>query len=286
MDSMTVSLYLLGATILFSFLYGLLTQNYSTVDRLWSILPIIYVLIWMPEHIGNTRYLFASSIVILWGVRLTGNFALKGGYDFDFKHGFRNEDYRWAVLRQKIDNRLLFELFNLFFICCFQLGLIFLFTLPLYHYGEVTDHTITTGEVVLYSIHILLLTLETIADIQQYIFYSRRDEDNGEEQPRYDLGFNTFGMFTYLRHPNYLFEVGQWVVVYAYYALASGRQHFSAVGCILLIALFAGSTRFTESISSSKYPRYDTWKSLVSACIPIKTFLKRKEREEFLRSIS
>jgi len=44
-----------------------------------------------------------SAMISLWGVRLTHNFARKGGY----KRG--EEDYRWAVLREK--KKIWFDLF-------------------------------------------------------------------------------------------------------------------------------------------------------------------------------
>jgi steroid 5-alpha reductase family enzyme len=73
------TLVILGAAVLYSFFSGLITRNYSHVDRLWSILPGVYVLVWLPQYINNPRYIIPAIIVLLWCIRLTTNFALKGG---------------------------------------------------------------------------------------------------------------------------------------------------------------------------------------------------------------
>jgi steroid 5-alpha reductase family enzyme len=166
MNTLLLTQYILFLSIGYCFFAGLITRNYSQVDRLWSILPPIYVLIWMFDYLDNPRYIIAASIIIFWGIRLTSNFAVKGGYRFSFNKGIYGEDYRWEVLRKKIPNRFLFEIFNLFFISGFQLILIYLFTLPVYYLGMYTG-PIKGIEILLFFIHVFLLTTETIADLQQ-----------------------------------------------------------------------------------------------------------------------
>ena len=71
-------------------LLSVLTKEYSWVDRTWSIAPPIYCL-WVAGAAGfdDARLNLMAALVTLWGVRLTFNFARKGGYQ---KGG---EDYRW-----------------------------------------------------------------------------------------------------------------------------------------------------------------------------------------------
>ena len=216
------------------------------------------------------------------GARLTTNFAIKGGYAFSAGKGFTGEDYRWEILRERIPSRILFELFNLFFISAFQLGLIFLFTLPLYYYGSITG-PISTLEWGLYALHLLLLCGEMYSDILQLRFYNRRNTEPWSNQRRYRLGFNTLGLWKYSRHPNYVCEMSQWVVMYFLLVAASGHHHFSGFGALALVILFAGSTIFVESITSSKYPEYGAWKRLSSSWLPLKP-VSRKRRNEFLET--
>jgi len=139
MNSLYFSILLLIFTIMVCFLAGLFTRNYSHVDRLWSVLPPIFAIIWLFEFEDQISYLIPSFLVLFWGIRLTFNFRRRGGYRWVKGKGFVGEDYRWPVLRAKISNRFRFELFNLFFICGFQLSLIFLFTLPNTIQKEIID---------------------------------------------------------------------------------------------------------------------------------------------------
>jgi len=281
MDSLGLTLSVLLIAIVYSFLAGLLTQNYSQVDRLWSLLPPVYVLIWMKDFGSNPRYVVASVLVVLWGIRLTSNFALKGGYVFSWKKGFYGEDYRWDVLKGKIGNRFLFELFNLFFISIFQLGLIFLFTLPLYYLGSVTG-PLKLSDYIFFGIHLLFLAGEMTADIGQLNYYKKRSDEKEKDNHRVQLGFNTYGLWRYSRHPNYLCELGQWFIVYFYLHNQWGI-HFTILGPILLSVLFLGSTIMAENITAGKYKAYRDWQRITAPWIPFLSYLpKRKYKETFL----
>jgi steroid 5-alpha reductase family enzyme len=49
------------------------------------------------------------------------------------------------------------------------------------------------------------------------------------------------------------------------------------LGAVLLTLLFVGSTRFTESITKSKYPEYADYQARVSAVVP---WFPRRARTE------
>jgi steroid 5-alpha reductase family enzyme len=58
-------------------------------------------------------------------------------------------------------------------------------------------------------------------------------------------------------------------VVFAFGALAAGSVlQWTVVGIVLLLAVFIGSTSFTEAISLSKYPEYADYQARTSAVIP------------------
>ena len=268
------------AVIIWSFLNGLITRNYSTVDRLWSVLPGVFVLIAMPWLYSSPRFVVSGILVIAWGVRLTRNFALKGGYKRE-NGRFTGEDYRWAVMRERIPNRVAFELFNFFFISIFQLALIFAFTLPVLVAGA-SRAPLGSLDVVLFAVHALLLGLEWLADEQQFRYYDRRGKD---PDPRVALGFNTFGLWKISRHPNYVCEMGQWVLV-AFYPLAAGLGwHPWGWASVILVLLFAGSTNLAEEITGSKYPRYIDWKKATPAWLPLTLVFRMKARKAFWNSL-
>ncbi|MFM7839439.1 MAG: DUF1295 domain-containing protein, partial [Chitinophagaceae bacterium] len=95
---LTRSLSILGVAIAYSFIVGQLSGNYSQVDKLWSLLPVVYV--WYFTLAGglHERMILLSVLVTLWGARLTYNFGRKGAYHWKFWAG--EEDYRWKILRE------------------------------------------------------------------------------------------------------------------------------------------------------------------------------------------
>ena len=283
MTTLQITLGILGISIVVSFVYGLLTRNYSTVDRLWSILPAVYVLVWMQDYMHNPRFVIAGIIVIAWALRLSLNFARRGGYGFNWKEGFTGEDYRWEIMCEKIPNRFVFELFNLFFISAIQLILVFVITLPLYFVGQY-DAPLGSMDYLLFALHAMFLILETIADNQQYKYYAERDSEEFKDSPRHQLGFNTFGLWKHSRHPNYVCELSQWVVVALYLFNMNGTLHFSMLGFAVLILLFVGSTNLAENITLTKYSRYAEWRKASAPWITLPG-VNAKRKREFLKSI-
>jgi steroid 5-alpha reductase family enzyme len=63
----------------------LFTNNFSQIDRLWSILPTVYA--WCFFYTAYSynhnwqRVLLMTSLITLWGIRLTYNYWRKGGYN-------------------------------------------------------------------------------------------------------------------------------------------------------------------------------------------------------------
>lgn len=285
MNALEITVAILLITIIVSFFYGLFSGNYSTVDRLWSVLPPVYALIWMYGYTNNIRLVIASVLVIAWGIRLSLNFARRGGYAFSWEKGFTGEDYRWEIMRKKIGNRLLFELFNFFFICVFQLVLIFAITLPLYIVRE-NPAPLNLADILLFVLHLAFLIGEIVSDNQQFRFQIQKRDPEYTDSQRHQLGFNTFGLWKFSRHPNYFFEIAQWVVV-AFYAMnATGTLHWSAAGALVLILLFTGSTNLTESITAFKYPYYSDWREVTNTWLPLPGFFKQPEkRDSFLEDL-
>ncbi len=268
------------AAMLWSFIHGLRTRNYSTVDRLWSLLPGLYIIIAFPWLEDNPRLAVGGGLILVWCIRLTRNFAKKGGYRRSGGR-FIEEDYRWAVMRERIPNRFVFEIFNLFFISIFQLALILGFTLPVLIAGA-SKKPLTALDVILFGVHALLLSIEWLADEQQFHYYSQRGR---VQNPRMDLGFNTFGLWKYSRHPNYVCEMAQWIVVGLYPLAAGLGWHPWGWASVILVLLFIGSTRLAEEITGGKYPRYRDWKKATPSWLPFSIPFRLKARKQFWESL-
>jgi len=82
-------------------------------------------------------------------------------------------------------------------------------------------------------------------------------------------GFIDTGLWGVVRHPNYAAEQAIWIVFYFFSVAATGRWiNWSVMGAILLVLLFLGSSNFSESISSGKYPEYVEYKRHIPRFIP------------------
>jgi len=258
--------------IAYSFIVGELTNNNSQVDKLWSLLPIAYV--WIVASFGDftPRLVLMSVLVTLWGLRLTFNFAMKGAYSWKFWAG--EEDYRWLVLRQKpeFSPRWKWTLFNLFFISGYQLVLILLFTLPSIVALQNNAAPLGTFDYVAAVLMFFFIAFETLADIQQWNFQSKKYaliKAGKELTGDYKKGFLDKGVWALSRHPNYFAEQSIWVCFYLF-SVAAGGQWFnwSIAGCLLLIVLFQGSSNFSEEISAGKYPGYSDYQKKVPRFFP------------------
>jgi steroid 5-alpha reductase family enzyme len=249
-----------GAFAALAWIASLVTGEHSWIDRLWSIVPVIYVWIFAGfAGFDDARLTLMAGLVTLWGARLTFNFARKGGYS-------GVEDYRWPVLRERM-TPWQFQLFNLFFIVGFQSALLLLITLPA---QTALDHQGDFGalDLVLAALFLALLAGETLADQQQWNFHRWKAAEAAAGRVP-DPRFLQRGLFRCSRHPNYFCEIAQWWVVFLFGAAAAGSlAQWTISGAALLTILFVGSTRFTEEITRSKYPEYAEYQARTSAVVP------------------
>ncbi len=257
-------------TALLCFVVSTITKNYSQVDKLWSVMPVIYVWIVVAHHGLEWRIVLMAILVSLWGIRLTLNFARRGGYSWKIWGG--EEDYRWAILREKDEFKpgWAWTLFNLFFISLYQMGLILLMTLPIVKCMHGTPLGI--ADIILAAIFIGLVIIQIIADQQQWDFQTekyRRINTGGALTLPYSKGFVDTGLWAFSRHPNYAAEQAIWVVFYLFSIPATGTWvNWSIAGAILILLLFKGSSDFSEGISAGKYPEYKDYQKRVGRFIP------------------
>jgi steroid 5-alpha reductase family enzyme len=300
MDPLLLVLIVAGVTCAFCWIASLITKDTSWVDRIWSIVPAVYVWIFaiagvvrssgadavsagtqpgdMPVGTSGgdaVRLVVMAVLVTLWAARLTFNFARKGGYT-------GMEDYRWAVLRGRM-KPWQFQVFNLLFIVLYQNALLVLITLPAYIAWQ---HPTPFGvwDAVFAVVFLAFLVGEFTADQQQWRFHQAKKAGTAQ-------GFLTTGLFAYSRHPNFFFEQAQWWAFYAIGAVAAvgsglgfwgGAINWTIIGAALLTVLFIGSTIFTESISASKYPAYREYQRTTSMLVPLP---RRRRTEEHPRAV-
>ena len=261
MTALLVVIMIAGLASTFALVASLMTDEYSWVDRSWSILPVIYVAVFAGwAHLRDPRLDAMGLVAMVWGARLTFNFARKGGYS-------GVEDYRWAVLRSRMP-RWQFQLFNFGFIVIYQNALLVAITLPAWTALQHRSDSYGVVDVLLALTFVACTTGETIADQQQWRFQSWKAAEVAVARTP-DPQFLQEGLFRYSRHPAYFFEVAQWWILFLMGAMAAGSlRQWTVAGALFLTLLFIGSTRFTESLTLAKYPEYSLYQRRTSAIIP------------------
>src|SRR5690348_6478739 len=96
-ETLRIALIGCGAIAALCWILSVVTREYSWVDRIWSLTPPLFVG-WFAWRGGldDPRLATMLALSTAWGVRLTYNFARKGGYR---KGG---EDYRWEEMRTRL----------------------------------------------------------------------------------------------------------------------------------------------------------------------------------------
>ena len=280
-DALGGLIWMYVAVSVYCLVFAELSGNYSKVDQIWSVTPWVYcwylLAHWQHNHAGETheRLLLLCVLTSIWGFRLTYNFWRRDGYGNLITH---EEDYRWPILRKKINNRFLFSLFNATFIAPYQNLILLLIALPAYHVmnGESSCNWV---DIVLGIAFLFFIAMETIADQQHWNFHKKKYSVTAQQRklhPDQDVkdGFFQSGLFKFSRHPNYFAEQSVWMVIYLFSlthtTISSAYDLFNVyfLGELLLISLFQGSIAFGESITISKYPKYKDYQSRTNMCFP------------------
>ncbi|KAF7789714.1 hypothetical protein EIP86_000660 [Pleurotus ostreatoroseus] len=256
------------------YVLSVLSGNVSQVDRIWTFMPTIYTAyfalmpLW-PSQSPLPLFPYTPEDV-LPGVAQSFNARAL------LMLGLTDEDYRWAVLRQRIP-AWFFHVVNLTFIVFQQ------------------PTKLATSDYVLATLALIDLAVEFTADNQQYSFQTfkhsgvREVNDWPFANPGWTAadvkrGFVTKGLWAWSRHPNFLCEQSFWAIITLFPILAPESPRLSPLStssitpiwplapALVLCSLFYSSTLFTESISLSKYPKgYRAYQQRVAMFVPFLT---------------
>ncbi|KAF5027232.1 hypothetical protein F66182_648 [Fusarium sp. NRRL 66182] len=258
-----------------------INKNYSQVDRMWSILPNLYVIhlsVWARlAGVPSSRVDLIAVATTLWSCRLTFNYWRKGGYERG------SEDYRWEIVQKYVPG-FIFFLFNVTFISFIQSVLLFAFScVPAYAILLSTkfEPNVTTGDIAYFAIMVGLVYSEWVSDGQQWDYHQAKHKYQAEAkvpkefsytQADLDRGFNTSGLWAYSRHPNFAAEQLIWFVLYQWSCFATKNIYsYTLAGSASLILLFQGSTWLTELITTGKYSEYPLYQKHVGMFLPKST---------------
>jgi steroid 5-alpha reductase family enzyme len=262
MHPLLVVVLVAAAVAAFCWIASLVSHDHSWVDRLWSIVPVVYVWIFAgAAGFADARLNVMAGLVTLWGARLTFNFARKGGYT-------GVEDYRWPILRGRL-GPVRFAVFNILFIVIYQHALLVLITLPALTAYEHRGEPLGVLDIVVALVFLAFLVGETVADQQQWTFQRAKQAAIADGRAP-QANFVQTGLWRFSRHPNFFFEQAQWWALFFFGAIAAGSVlQWTVLGAALLTGLFIGSTAFTESITRSRYPEYAGYQATTSPIVPL-----------------
>lgn len=212
------------AATLIIFVFSRLSGNSSFYDPYWSLQPIVilyflYRIFSSPSDL-SIRELLVSGIVLFWGLRLTFNF-LRGW------KGLSEQDWRYDDLNKKHGKNYWWVSFSgihmfptlLVFAGC--LSLFAIFYPPVQSFGIL--------DIIAAFIGVLAVLIEAIAD-QQLHRFKKTNKTPGK----------TFksGLWSKVRHPNYLGEIGFWWSLYLFGLSANPAYWWSIIGPLSITLLF------------------------------------------------
>ncbi len=221
-----------------------LHHNSSFYDAYWSVLPPFLAAYWWiaasaDGEVDATRNALVMLVIVVWAVRLTGNWA----YAFP---GLHHEDWRYPMLRERAGRAE--AVVDLMAIHVFPTLQVFLAMVPVYIAVTAPGRAVGWLDAVAVVVGLGSVALTFAADAQMYRFARTKQPGQALDQ----------GLWAWSRHPNYLGEWGFWVALALFGIAASpGDWWWSVLGVVAMLAMFLGaSIPMMEQRSLERRPAY------------------------------
>lgn len=217
---------LVATVVIFGF--SVRYKNSSFYDAYWSVIPIWIVLFYMiaaePGMVNGIRAGIGLVLVLLWGVRLTYNWA-RGWTGLD------HEDWRYGMLKQQSGK--LYPLVNFSAIHLFPTVMVFLGCIPLYPAMFSSANPLNLWDLLAVLVTLGGIFVEGTADNQLRKFRLSKPPQSA---------IMNQGLWAYARHPNYFGEMTFWVGIFILGYAADPSWAWSSIGAILMISMFVFAT--------------------------------------------
>lgn len=232
------------------FICSISVKNSSVYDAYWSVLPMVMILLFVP--IWNFQSILMVSVIYLWGIRLTLNWA------YTFK-GMSHEDWRYPYYKEKAPK--IWFLTNFFGIHLFPTLVVLGVMLPAFIYLQSPQEPLNVFVYLGVCISLVGIAFETIADIQLHQFKKKHTKD-----------VISTGLWKVSRHPNYLGEMMMWWGVFLMGLMVSPNSTWLFIGPIALSAMFifVSIPLMEKRQISNKGETYLRYQKKTSMLIPIK----------------
>ena len=239
------------AATLVIFGFGRAFRNSSFYDAYWSVAPPVLMLYWMVVYASfDLRALLLFSLVFLWALRLTHNWAR--GW-----HGLSHQDWRYVDLKEKTG--VFYPLVDLLGIQLFPTVLVFVGCVPIWMVLQAPSTSISMADLVWLAVGFSAVWLEFRAD--NVLRQHRLNPSTQGHVLRTDV-------WSWCRHPNYLGELGFWLALaICGYQVAGDRLAW--LGFALMMGLFVGiSIPMIDKRQLANKTEYAAYKSEVGTLIP------------------
>ena len=239
----------LATLVVFAFSRGY--RNSSFYDAYWSVIPPLLLFYWWSQGDGDPlRSWLAAVLVVVWAVRLTGNWV----YAFP---GLHHEDWRYPMFRERAGRwGFLADLVAIHLIPTLQ---VFLAMVPVYVAVTTPGRGMAWLSIVAFVLGLAAVALEFVADAQMHRFV--RDRRPGQVMDR--------GLWAWSRHPNYFGEFGFWFALALSGVAAWPTAWWLFAGAAAMLAMFLGaSIPMMEERSLARRPDYQAVIDRVSRFVP------------------
>lgn len=232
------------------FIFSLIFKNASVYDPYWSVQPMVILGAFaLFENLNLIKILLLIS-VMLWGVRLTANWA------YTFK-GLNFQDWRYTMLKEKSGK--FYPLVNLFGIHIFPTMVVYLCVLPAVYFLN-ADVSVNVWSFVGVAISFLAMLLQLVSDCQMHKFRKYKTDET----------FIRTGLWKYSRHPNYLAEILMWWGVGLCCVFALSSNWWLLLGAFVNTLMFVFVSVPLADGHQSKKVGFSEYKSQTNRLLPIK----------------
>ena len=237
------------------FAFSVVFKNSSFYDAYWSVIPMVIVgyLISLQTDAELIRQLMLALVILLWGFRLTANWA----YTWS---GLDHVDWRYVNLQKKAG--LLWWPLSFTGVHLYPTILVFLGCIPMYHALVIGTQPINGFDYLALTVGLVSVWIEFQSDRELYRF---RDVRHSRTEV-----LDT-GLWSLCRHPNYLGEIGVWVSVLLFgYAAVGYADYWMLAGSAAMILLFTiVSIPMIEKKLIEDKPGYVAYKAKTFSLIPL-----------------
>jgi steroid 5-alpha reductase family enzyme len=236
------------------FALSVAVANASLYDPYWSVAPPVIAMGW-AAHAGTgagARQALVVALILLWAARLTGHWA--GTW-----RGLGHEDWRYVDLRAGTAGRLPWWLVSLGGIQLMPTLVVLLGMLPVW---PAVSAARPPGvlDALAAVVTLAAIGVETVADAQLKRFAA----DAAHRGRIADVG-----LWRWVRHPNYVGEIGFWWGLWLFGLAADPRWWWSVVGPVAMVALFVlASVPLMDRRSLARRPGYAEHMRVVPALVP------------------